>query len=129
MLNKCQNNNIFSTEHLSMNNNVTVLELSGILDGIRGNELRREVSTIMDKGTNILLLDLKNVKFIDSSGLGALVSAMQIVRKTDGQLFICSINDQVKMLFQLTKMDRIFQTFADQEEFNRQVITMQNGVY
>jgi len=109
-----------------MNMSVTVLELSGILDGIRGNELRREVSNLMDKGTNILLLDLKDVKFIDSSGLGALVSAMQIVRKTDGQLFICSINDQVKMLFQLTKMDRIFQTFVDREEFNRKVLAMQN---
>ncbi|MDZ8105900.1 MAG: STAS domain-containing protein [Nostoc sp. DedQUE12a] len=109
-----------------MNMSVTVLELSGILDGIRGNELRREVSNVVDTGTNILLLDLKNVKFIDSSGLGALVSAMQIVRKNDGQLFICSINDQVKMLFQLTKMDRIFQTFADQEEFNRQVLATQN---
>ncbi|MHC5831909.1 MAG: STAS domain-containing protein, partial [Nostoc sp.] len=49
---------------------VTVLELSGILDGIRGSELRREVSNIMANGTNILLLDLKEVKFIDSSGLG-----------------------------------------------------------
>ncbi len=109
-----------------MNMSVTVLELSGILDGIRGNELRREVSTIMEKGTDILLLDMKEVKFIDSSGLGALVSAMQMVRKADGKLFVCSISDQVRMLFELTKMDRIFQTFADQEEFNRQVVAMQN---
>ncbi|MFN6561906.1 MAG: STAS domain-containing protein [Nostoc sp. ChiSLP01] len=109
-----------------MNRSVTVLELSGILDGIKGNELRREVSNHVDKGTNVLLLDLKNVKFIDSSGLGALVSAMQMVRKTDGQLFVCSINDQVKMLFELTKMDRIFQVFADREEFNRQVVATQN---
>ncbi|MBC6434804.1 STAS domain-containing protein, partial [Nostoc sp. HG1] len=56
----------------------------------------------------------------DSSGLGALVSAMQIVRNANGKLFICSISDQVRMLFELTKMDRIFQTFADQDEFNRQ---------
>ncbi|BAY79882.1 anti-sigma-factor antagonist (plasmid) [Nostoc linckia NIES-25] len=109
-----------------MNTSVAVLELSGILDGIKGNELRREVSNHVDNGTNVLLLDLKNVKFIDSSGLGALVSAMQMVRKTDGQLFVCSINDQVKMLFELTKMDRIFKVFADQEEFNRQVVATQN---
>ncbi|MEH1936536.1 MAG: STAS domain-containing protein [Nostoc sp.] len=104
---------------------VTVLELSGILDGIRGNELRREVSNIVANGADILLLDLKEVKFIDSSGLGALVSAMQMVRTANGKLFVCSISDQVKMLFELTKMDRIFQTFADQDEFNRQVLTTQ----
>ncbi|MHC5822383.1 MAG: STAS domain-containing protein, partial [Nostoc sp.] len=78
--------------------NVAVLELSGILDGIRGNELRREVSNIVADGTKILLLDLKEVNFIDSSGLGALVSAMQMMRNANGKLFVCSISDQVRML-------------------------------
>ncbi|MEH2412599.1 STAS domain-containing protein [Nostoc sp.] len=104
---------------------VTVLELSGILDGIRGNELRREVSTIVANGSNILLLDMKEVNFIDSSGLGALVSAMQMVRTANGKFFVCSISDQVRMLFELTKMDRIFQTFADQDEFKRKIWTTQ----
>ncbi|MEH1836001.1 MAG: STAS domain-containing protein [Nostoc sp.] len=108
-----------------MSLSVKVLELSGILDGIRGNELRREVSNIVDNGADILLLDMKEVKFIDSSGLGALVSAMQIVRNANSKLFVCSISDQVKMLFELTKMDRIFKTFADQDEFNRQVLATQ----
>jgi anti-anti-sigma factor len=104
---------------------VTVLELSGILDGIRGNQLRREVSDIIESGSDILLIDLKEVKFVDSSGLGALVSAMQTVRKADAKLFVCSVNDQVRMLFELTKLDRIFQTFTDQEDFNRQVLAAQ----
>ncbi|AVH62228.1 sulfate transporter [Nostoc sp. 'Peltigera membranacea cyanobiont' 213] len=108
-----------------MSLSVKVLELSGILDGIRGNELRREVSGIVANGADILLLDMKEVKFIDSSGLGALVSAMQITRNANTKLFICSIGDQVRMLFELTKMDRIFQTFADQDEFNRQVLATQ----
>ncbi|MBH8572417.1 STAS domain-containing protein [Nostocaceae cyanobacterium CENA369] len=108
-----------------MNQSVKILELSGILDGIRGNELRREVSTIVANGADILLLDMKEVKFIDSSGLGALVSAMQMVRNANGKLFVCSISDQVRMLFELTKMDRIFQTFADRDEFNRQVLATQ----
>ncbi|MEH1873560.1 STAS domain-containing protein [Nostoc sp.] len=108
-----------------MNLSVSVLELSGILDGIRGNELRREISGILGNGADILLIDMKEVKFIDSSGLGALVSAMQMVRTANKKLFVCSISDQVRMLFELTKMDRIFQTFADQDEFNRQVLATQ----
>ncbi|MEH2114373.1 STAS domain-containing protein [Nostoc sp.] len=108
-----------------MNLSVKILELSGILDGIRGNELRREVSNILENGADVLLLDMKEVKFIDSSGLGALVSAMQMVRAANGKLFVCSISDQVRMLFELTKMDRIFKTFADQDDFNRQVLAIQ----
>ena len=104
---------------------VTVLELSGIIDGIRGNELRRQISGILANGADILLLDMKEVNFIDSSGLGALVSAMQMTRNANAKLFVCSISDQVRMLFELTKMDRIFRTFADQDEFNRQILATQ----
>ncbi|MBW4424946.1 MAG: STAS domain-containing protein [Nostoc desertorum CM1-VF14] len=107
-----------------MNLSVTVLELSGILDGIRGNELRRQMAGILAKGCDIVLLDMKEVNFIDSSGLGALVSAAQMVQNANGKLFVCSISDQVGMLFKLTKMDKILQIFADQEEFKRQVLAI-----
>ncbi|MCW5313172.1 MAG: STAS domain-containing protein [Nostoc sp.] len=108
-----------------MSLSVKILELSGILDGIRGNELRREVSDALANGTEILLIDMKGVNFIDSSGLGALVSAMQMTRNANAKLFVCSISAQVRMLFELTKMDRIFQTFADQDEFNSQILATQ----
>ncbi len=108
-----------------MNSNVKILEPSGILDGIRGNQLRREISDIVASGADIVLIDLKDVKFVDSSGLGALVSAMQMVRKADGKLFLCSVSDQVRMLFELTKMDRVFQFFADKDEFKSQVLAAQ----
>lgn len=107
---------------------VQVLEPSGILDGNRGNQLRREVSDILENSTDILLIDMKEVKFIDSSGLGSLVSAMQMARTANVQLFVCSISDQVRMLFELTKMDRIFQTFSDQEDFKRQILTTQGTI-
>ena len=108
-----------------MSPNVKVIELSGILDGIRGNNLRREVNDVVASGADILLIDLKDVKFVDSSGLGALVSAMQTMRNANGKLFVCSISDQVRMLFELTKIDRIFKSFADQDDFNRQVLAAQ----
>ncbi|RUR76226.1 STAS domain-containing protein [Chlorogloeopsis fritschii PCC 9212] len=106
-----------------MNSNVRTIKLSGILDGVRGNELRREINDILADGTNILLIDMKEVNFVNSSGLGSLVSAMQVVRNANAKLFVCSINDQVRMLFELTKMDRIFQNFVDQDDFNRQYLT------
>lgn len=105
--------------------NVKILEPSGILDGIRGNQLRREISDIVANGVELVLIDLKDVKFIDSSGLGALVSSMQMIRNANGKLFLCSVSDQVKMLFQLTKMDRLFQSFDDQADFCRQILAVQ----
>lgn len=99
-----------------------VVQPSGILDGIRANQLRRDVSDVVTTGADIVLIDLQDVKFIDSSGLGALVSAMKMVRTAGGKLFVCSLNDQVRMIFELTKMDRIFESFTDRNEFNRKVL-------
>ncbi len=110
-----------------MNIKLSIIEISGILDANRGNQLRREVSDIVEKQTelDVLLIDLKEVKFMDSSGLGALVSSLQIVRNANAKLFVCSASAQVKMLFELTKVDRIIQNFADREEFKRQVLSVQ----
>lgn len=102
-----------------MSSSLKTIELSGMLDGIKGNELRREVNDLLAEGTDVLLIDMKEVSFMNSSGLGALVAAMQAVRNANAKLFVCSINDQVRMLFELTKVDRIFQTFVDQEDFNK----------
>jgi anti-anti-sigma factor len=60
---------------------------------------------------------------MNSSGLGALVSILKAVRSTGAELFICSLSEQVKMIFQLTKMDRVFKIFANQDEFEQKVVS------
>ncbi|GAX42735.1 anti-sigma-factor antagonist [Tolypothrix sp. NIES-4075] len=74
----------------AMNSRVKVIEPSGILDSVKGNQLSREVSEIVAKKVDIVLIDLKDIKFVDSSGLGALILSMQMVRNANGELFVCS---------------------------------------
>ena len=105
-----------------MSSVVKVVQPTGILDGIKGNQLRREITDVVAGGANIVLIDLQDVSFMDSSGLSALVSALKTVRTSGRKLYICSINEQVKMVFDLTRMDRVFETFANQEEFNKAVL-------
>jgi len=102
---------------------VKVVQPSGLLDGTKANLLRREINDVVANGANIVLIDLQSVTFMDSSGLSSLVSALKAVRTAGGKLYLCSINDQVKMVFQLTRMDRVFETFANQEEFNKAVLS------
>lgn len=108
---------------LKMNNDaVKVIEPSGILDGIRGNQLRRDISDILEKGAEIILVDLQNVSFMDSSGLGSILLACKTVRGAGSKFYICSINDQIRMLFELTKMERVLTPFANREEFNKAIL-------
>lgn len=106
-----------------MSSTVKVVQPAGILDSIRGNKLRREIEDIVNTGVNIVLIDLQSITFMDSSGLGNLVSIQRIVKTSGGKLFLCSVNDQVKMLFDLTKMNRVFETLADKDEFDSKILS------
>ena len=96
-----------------------ILQFSGILDGTRTQELRDRINQAIERDAKTILVDLSDVTFMDSSGLGALVTALKAVRATGGKLCICSVNEQVKILFELTSMDRVFEIFRDQSDFQR----------
>lgn len=100
-----------------MGSNVDVLELTGIFGGSQALEFRQDIARRMDAGTEVILLDCGGISFMDSSGLGALVVALKNVRAKNGQLFLCAIPDQVKMLLDLTSMDKVFRILKDQQEF------------
>ena len=97
-----------------------IVEPIGILDSAKGTKFREEISNLITNGAKIILVDFKDVTFMDSSGLGALVLALKTVRASGSKIFICAINDQVKMLFELTSMDKVFQIFPNRKEFMNQ---------
>ena len=102
---------------VSTDMSVQVLAPSGILDGTQAEEVRTQVDGALAAGAKTLLMDLKDTTFVDSSGLGTLVSVLKKVRAQNCEMVVCSINPQVKMLFELTSMDRVFRVFKDREAF------------
>ena len=101
---------------------VKTLEPTGMLDGATTNELKNQVTEVIRQGADIVLLDMKGVNFMNSSGIGALVAILKMVRAKEKQLYLCGLTDQVKMIFQLTKMDRVFKHFVDPGEFEAKVL-------
>lgn len=104
-----------------MSPTIKVVQPTGLLDGSKANQVRREINECLEGGAQIVLLDLKDVTFIDSSGLGSLVSALKTVRSSGAKMLICSISDQVRILFELTSMDRVFKVYANREEFDKEI--------
>ncbi|MEM8638967.1 MAG: STAS domain-containing protein [Cyanobacteria bacterium P01_G01_bin.54] len=100
-----------------MNSEIKTVEPAGILDGMRAAEFRQEITEYVEQGAKIVLIDFKDVTFMDSSGLGALVLSLKTVRAAKIKMCLCSINDQIKMLFELTSMDRVFEIYDDREAF------------
>ncbi|PSN15042.1 sulfate transporter [filamentous cyanobacterium CCT1] len=100
-----------------MSVNVQVIEPTGILDSTKAEAFRQSVEDLLQSGADVILVDLKNITFIDSSGLGTLVVLLKKIRGLNRTLCICSMNDQVKMLFELTSMDRVFEIYEDRQAF------------
>ncbi len=106
-----------------MSHLVKVFQPSGILDATESQEFRQEITEMVESDAKIVLVDFKNVTFMDSSGLGALVLAFKALRAADIKMVLCSINEQVRILFELTGMDKVFEIFPSQEEFNQTVLS------
>ena len=100
-----------------MNSLLEVIEPKGILDGTKAVDFRSQIDQSIKNGIEIILVDFTDVTFMDSSGLGALVLALKKVRSAKVKLVLCSINEQVKMLFELTSMERVFEIYSSREEF------------
>lgn len=104
-----------------MNPAVKVVQPSGILDGTKSNQFRQQICASAEQA-KIILIDFQDVTFMDSSGLGALVLSFKTVRSSGTQVFLCSLNEQIKMLFELTNVDRVFKIFLNREEFEQEIL-------
>lgn len=102
-----------------MRQQVKVIKLSGNLNATTSQEFRQKITEIIEIGVKIVLVDCQDVTFMDSSGLGALVLAFKTLRASDIKLVLCSINEQVRILFELTSMDKVFEIFPSQDAFNK----------
>jgi anti-sigma B factor antagonist len=85
------------------------------LDASVAADFKGKIVDWINAGHNRLLLDLSLVDFVDSSGLGAIVSCLKTLGG-NGDLMICGIKETVMSLFQLTRMNRVFQLFPNQTE-------------
>jgi len=95
---------------------IAVLRITaGRLDAVVAPELKKEVSDIVSSGTSRIMVDLQDVKFMDSSGLGAIVASFKLTGQK-GDFVLCNMNEAVTEIFALTHMDSLFDIYSDAEE-------------
>ncbi len=86
------------------------------LDAHNSGELKAEMLKLFDEGKNSIVIDLKDVRFVDSSGLGSLVSGFKNASARNGNLKLCGLQPQVKSMFELTRLHRVFEIFPAADE-------------
>lgn len=86
----------------------TIIQPAGRLDINTSEELRQSVIEAFDHGAQRLLIDCREVTFLDSSGLSAMVMALKKARELNVPLSLYGLDEQAKILFRFTGMDRVF---------------------
>ncbi len=78
-------------------------------------EARRAIKHLVKSGRIHLILDLKSVDFIDSSGLSVLVSTLKAVQEKNGEVVLLNPSDEVRSLIELTRLHQVFDIFEDRD--------------
>lgn len=95
--------------------NVSVIDVAGrITLGEGSSALRETLREMVAKNQNKILLNLADVTYIDSSGIGELVSGYTTVTNTGGALKLLNLNKRVKDLLQITKLYTVFEVHEDE---------------
>lgn len=94
---------------------VSVLRLKGRLDAASARRLKERVEALSDEKRLKLVLDMAGVDFIDSSGLGTLITSLRILTRQGGDIRLSGLQERVKNIFELTRLDRIFGIYGDSE--------------
>ena len=96
---------------------ITVLDMSGkITIGEGSVALRTVIRRLLEEGKKKVLLNLANVGYIDSSGIGELVSSFTAINKEGGQLKLLKLTQKLRDLLAITKLLTVFDVYDDEAE-------------
>jgi anti-sigma B factor antagonist len=86
------------------------------VDAHNSDDLKKEIKNLFEAGKKNVLVDLKDVRFIDSSGLGALVSGFKNSIAHQGTMKLSMLQPQVKSMFELTRLNRVFDIYPTTDD-------------
>jgi anti-sigma B factor antagonist len=101
---------------VTQSDGVTVVAPRGDLDLATVGAVRRTLASLIDRGQSRLLIDLGGVGYIDSTGMGALVAAMKQARAAGGDVRLCALQDDVRSIFDLTRLSRAMSIHPTRQE-------------
>lgn len=101
---------------IEMQAGACVLHVAGEVDVYTAPRLKVALTDAADRGCAPLIVDMEQVGFIDSSGLGVLVGALRRVKEAGGDLRLVCTRDNVVKIFRITGLDKVFSLFSSVEQ-------------
>jgi anti-sigma B factor antagonist len=103
----------------STNNAIPVLQLKGRFDAHEVEPVNAWLQEQVNQGRTKLLVNLEGVNFIDSTALSVLVRGLKHCREKNGKLHLCSLQQPVRVIFELTRLDKAFDIYPTEADASR----------
>jgi anti-sigma B factor antagonist len=98
-------------------NGITVLHLSGkIMGGPEATEVNEKINQLIDSDNKKIVIDLVNVDWMNSSGLGILIGAVTVLKNSNGILCLINVSERIKNLLKITKLNTVFDIYNNFDE-------------
>lgn len=94
----------------------TVVHVAGEIDVYTAPALRERLDQEIDRGRHDLVVDLSEVTFMDSTGLGVLVGRLKLIRVHEGAMRLVCAHDRVLKVFTITGLDKVFEIYPTVDE-------------
>ena len=94
---------------------ISVVKLTGEVDASNAMDLRKSLQRLIDSSHTKILVDLKDVNYIDSTGLGILVMAYKLARGRNGSIKFSNVSPHISKLFELTNVNKLFEIYQSVE--------------
>ncbi len=96
---------------------VMILELSGkIMGGPDFDKFKDEIAKVVDGGYKDVILDMSGVPWINSTGLGILITGYHHIKAAEGSMMICNVKERVLSIFYISQLENIFDVYETREE-------------
>ncbi len=93
-----------------------IIDVSGEVDLYNVSELKKALFSITDGQNQSVIVDMKNVNYMDSSGIGALVAGMKKMKAHNGKFALMNIHDDVLNILKLATLDKFFTIYNNEDE-------------
>lgn len=103
-------------ETITVGSDCAAIRVKGEIDVYTAPQLRESVLDLIARGVSHVIADLRDVEFLDSTGLGAIVGGHKRLRTNDGSLVLAASPDRIVRLFRITGLDRAFSLYSSVPE-------------
>lgn len=98
------------------NETTCVLVIEGEVDVYTSPQLKQDIIELAEKGIKHLIINLSEVEYLDSTGLGVLIGGLKRLRENNGNMVLVGPGMRISRIFEITGLDKIFDIYATEQE-------------